>query len=117
MAVQRRNSLAFVALDTGHIRAGVEEVGEKTECTYEGMEDDFSAIWDEDILQLNPDCPTYFCRPPVPMSRETAFSGNFSADGRRMDARSCSRHPQSQFVKSCPRPSDASRRSGPVALR
>ena len=40
--------------------------------------------------------------PPVPTSRETAPSGNVSADGRRMDPRPCPRHPQSQFVKSLP---------------
>jgi integron integrase len=56
-------------------------------------------------------------RPPVPTSRETVPSGNVSADGRRMDPRPCPRHPQSQFVKSYPKPSDASRRSAPVALR
>jgi len=55
--------------------------------------------------------------PPVPMSRETAPSGNLSADGRRMDPRPCPRHPQSQFMKSGPKPTDASRRSAPVALR
>jgi type I restriction enzyme R subunit len=55
--------------------------------------------------------------PPVPMSRETVPSGNLRADGRRMDPRPCPRHPQVQFVKSCPRPSDASRRLAPVALR
>jgi proline iminopeptidase len=46
-----------------------------------------------------PDGCGAFAHPPVPMSCETAPSGNVRAVGRRMDPRPCRNHPQSQFVK------------------
>lgn len=49
--------------------------------------------------------------PPVPMSCETAPSGNVCADGRRMDPRPCPSQPQFLDLKARRRASAASVRS------